>query len=458
MLNSTGFIGKMLVFLLLVTTPVAIVAIWLVSQGLLPAEYAVLLILTPVGPGVLIYNRLLRETTVLSQRIEHEASAPLFGHLLPGSIRSGLLPVNDLLLAIQQYRRSMQNLFKEARSHQDDAILLFNLLPDPVLVLDQKRRISRFNSAARNFFSADLAETDLTAYLRHPSLIKAVDAALGGEIESQVVEFKMAGSVGRYIEAHVTQIPGNGGKDLRVILTLHDLTTAKKTEQMRVDFVANASHELRTPLAILIGAIETLQGPAAADREAQARFLSMMHAQSRRMSQLIDDLLSLSQIEMNEHARPSDQVDVTDVLRGVVGLITTRASDLGKTIDLMAPEEPLLVSGDKDQLAQIFTNLVDNALKYGKENTAVTISLTGSEKSIAVSIIDQGEGIPSEHIPRLTERFYRVDSDRSREMGGTGLGLAIVKHIVSRHRGQLEIDSELGKGSRFTIHLPALVK
>lgn len=455
MLNTTGFMGKMVTFLLLVTIPVAIVAFWLVTQELLSFEYAILLALTPVGPAILIYNRLIKEMALLSQRMEQEAGAPLFGHLLPGSVRSGLLPVNDLLLAMQQYRRSMQTLFKEAKSHQEEALLLFNMLPEPVLVLDAKRRVSRFNLAAKSFFDSELTENDLTAYLRHPSLIKAVDAALSGEAEAKVVKFGMAGSVPRHIEAHVVKLPGEGGEELRVILTLHDQTVAKKTEQMRVDFVANASHELRTPLAILIGAIETLQGPASKDPAAQDRFLKMMHAQSRRMSQLIDDLLSLSQIEMNEHARPSESIDMTDVLQGVVNLITAKANELGKNLVLEIPDSKVMVSGDKDQLFQIFTNLIDNALKYGKEKSAVTISLDKGEKDISVSIQDEGEGIPPEHLPRLTERFYRVDSDRSREMGGTGLGLAIVKHIVSRHRGNLEIDSELGKGSCFTIKLPA---
>ncbi len=457
MLNTTGFMGKMVTFILMVTIPVAIIAFWMVTQGLLKMEYALLITLTPIGPAVLIYNRMLKEMMALSQRMEQEAGAPLFGHLLPGSLRSGLLPVNDLLLAMQQYRRSMQHLFREAKAQQDDAILLFNMLPDPVLVLDGKRRISRFNNAARNFFNAEDMKTDLTTYLRHPSLIKAVDGALGGEETATVVDFAIPGSVARHIEAHVAKLPGADGEDLRVILTLHDLTVAKKTEQMRVDFVANASHELRTPLAILIGAIETLQGPASKDPDAQARFLSMMHAQSRRMSQLIDDLLSLSQIEMNEHARPSELVDMNDVLQGVVNLITSKANDLGKSLVLKVPKEDVRVSGDKDQLFQIFTNLVDNALKYSKEDSAVTISLEQMEKDVSVSVVDQGEGIPSEHLPRLTERFYRVDSDRSREMGGTGLGLAIVKHIVSRHRGHLEIDSEIGKGSSFTIRLPALM-
>ena len=223
---------------------------------------------------------------------------------------------------------------------------------------------------------------------------------------------------------------------------------------MRVDFIANASHELRTPLAILIGAIETLMGPAAKDPNAQKRFLDMMQAQSNRMSQLINDLLSLSHIEMNEHSRPLDLLDIADVLRSVAHLLASKANDLGKELVLELPSEPIIIAGEKDQLIQVFTNLVDNALKYGREDSKVTVRLKEVEKFARISVIDQGEGIPTEHLPRLTERFYRVDSDRSRQLGGTGLGLAIVKHIVSRHRGQLEIDSVVGKGSVFAIKLP----
>jgi two-component system phosphate regulon sensor histidine kinase PhoR len=227
-------------------------------------------------------------------------------------------------------------------------------------------------------------------------------------------------------------------------------------EQMRVDFVANASHELRTPLAILIGALETLMGPAREDSQARKRFLEMMQAQSSRMSQLINDLLSLSQIEINEHSRPSDTVDLVEVVQGVSNLIKTRACSLGKTIALEFPDMPVSVAGDADQLTQVFTNLVDNALKYSRENSEVKVRISIADKDAVVTIIDKGEGIGEEHLPRLTERFYRVDSDRSRELGGTGLGLAIVKHIVSRHRGQFEITSQVGIGSTFTVKLPLL--
>ncbi len=452
--NIPGFLGKLILFIVVVTLPVGIVAFWMVAQDLLSVEYGLLLTLTPVGPAVLIFNRLLKEVTGLNHRMARAMSNPLDDVVIRDADRSGLLPVTDFLLTMEQYKRVLSQMLEEAKLQQRDATELFDILPNAILVLDNRRRIVQFNMAAAEFFGRTNISGDLIAYLRNPALIKAVDATLAGEVERKRVEFAMVGDVSRHIAANVVVFDGEELEGLRVVLTLHDLTAMKKTEQMRVDFIANASHELRTPLAILIGAIETLMGPAAKDPNAQKRFLEMMQAQSNRMSQLINDLLSLSHIEMNEHSRPLDLVDVADVLKSVTHLLATKANDLGKELVLDLPSEPITVAGEKDQLTQVFTNLVDNALKYGREDSKVTVRLKEVGKFARISVIDQGEGIPTEHLPRLTERFYRVDSDRSRQLGGTGLGLAIVKHIVSRHRGQLEIDSVVGKGSVFAINLP----
>ncbi|GLQ06571.1 phosphate regulon sensor histidine kinase PhoR [Sneathiella chinensis] len=446
--------AKMFVFIALVTAPVAIIAFWLVSQDLLALEYAILLTLTPVGPGVLIYNRLLMEVNALGQKVEHVTEPGFDAHKHNYSLRSGLLPVDDLLLSLRQHRRVLLQRINQAKSREEDTNFLFDMLPDPILVLDERRQINRFNKAAQEFFETATLEGDLTECLRHPALIRAVDGVLARQSEGEAVAFAIPGNVTRHLQAYVVSLCGDAGGEFRVIISLHDVTSAKRTEQMRVDFVANASHELRTPLAILIGAIETLQGPAAQDYKAYPRFLNMMHAQSRRMSQLIDDLLSLSHIEMHEHSRPAEKVTLNEVLQEVGDLIQSKATGLGKSIALDMPDDRVFVTGDKSQLAQVFTNLIDNALKYSRDNTEVSVRLEQRERDVLVSVIDQGEGIPKTHLPRLTERFYRVDSDRSREMGGTGLGLAIVKHILSRHRGNLEIESEMGKGSVFTVRLP----
>jgi two-component system phosphate regulon sensor histidine kinase PhoR len=228
---------------------------------------------------------------------------------------------------------------------------------------------------------------------------------------------------------------------------------------MRVDFVANASHELRTPLAALSGFIETLTGPARNDTAARERFLDIMEAQAKRMARLIDDLLSLSRIELAAHVRPQTPVELVPIVRQVVDALQMLARDRGVIVTIQAPKEPLTVSGDRDELTRVFENLIENALKYGASGKRVEITLSrafhvgGSEEAL-VAVRDFGPGIAAEHLPRLTERFYRVDVTESREQGGTGLGLALVKHIMNRHRGRLTIESRPGEGATFTVRLP----
>ena len=225
---------------------------------------------------------------------------------------------------------------------------------------------------------------------------------------------------------------------------------------MRADFVANVSHELRTPLSSLLGFVETLRGPARDDAEARDKFLSIMHEQAERMLRLIEDLLSLSRIEMDEHTRPRGRVDLGQVLGTVKDMLSMKAAGRNMRIELDLAAGIGPVTGDADQLTQVFQNLVDNALKYGRKGTAVEVTAAESgDGDISVTVADRSEGIPPEHLPRLTERFYRVDAARSRQLGGTGLGLAIVKHIVNRHRGHLSVDSAIREGSRFTVTLPS---
>jgi two-component system phosphate regulon sensor histidine kinase PhoR len=245
-----------------------------------------------------------------------------------------------------------------------------------------------------------------------------------------------------------------------VLVLFDDITQARMTERMRVDFVANASHELRTPLATLSGFIETLQGPAAEDAPARRRFLEIMHHEAERMSRLIDDLLSLSRIEIDKHVRPSALLNLKGIAAEVGKTLAMRMESDQRRLEIHeSPDLPLVIA-DRDQVLQVLHNLVSNALKYGRPGTPITVfvvpepGLANQPPSVRLSIVDIGEGIPAEHLPRLTERFYRVDSQRSRKMGGTGLGLAIVKHIVERHRGRLEIESRPGEGTRVSVLLP----
>jgi two-component system phosphate regulon sensor histidine kinase PhoR len=343
-----------------------------------------------------------------------------------------------------------------------DAVgMLIEALPDPVLALDAAGQPVRANAAARALLGAEA----LPALLRHPSLRERL-ALAAREATPQQAELVLSVPVERLLLARVVPVTlADGGAQLASLVVLRDRTREAQLERMRADFVANSSHELRTPLASLIGFIETLRGPAEGDIAAQRRFLAIMHEQAERMRRLLDDLLSLSQIEMTEHAPPTASIDAGGLVRRVADMFEPRLSARAQTLELLIEDELPRVAGDADQLAQVVSNLLDNAVKYGREGGVVRVAVarvapaTGTAKGarrrgIAIAVTDDGAGIAPEHLPRLTERFYRVDAGRSRAVGGTGLGLAIVKHIVNRHRGRLEIDSAPGRGSTFSVWLP----
>ena len=350
---------------------------------------------------------------------------------------------------VQEWREEFERLAAESseRPHIMDA------MPDPVILIDGERRVTRANRATRDLAGIGLEGHDIAAVLRNPELVDAVDAVLSGQ-KGRSIEINFPVPVARSFAVRVEPLRGDLAD--AAVAVFHDLTALEQTERMRTDFVANVSHELKTPLASLIGYIETLQGPARKDAEAQVKFLAIMDEQARRMARLVDDLLSLSRIEMAEHARPTDRVPLEAALAETVSLLEPQAGKRGLTIVLKVAPDAAAVVGDRDQLDEVFENLIGNAIKYGREGGEIrVVGETAAHGEISVTVEDEGEGIPPEHLPRLTERFYRVDPARSRERGSTGLGLAIVKHIVSRHRGRLSISSTPGSGSRFTVTLPA---
>jgi two-component system phosphate regulon sensor histidine kinase PhoR len=331
-------------------------------------------------------------------------------------------------------------------------------LPDPLIVLGADRSVRRSNAAARVAFGQDMA-----AVLRHPELRAAIDRAFaaGATGSPQEADVRVPVPVPREVHATVTALDSPLAGGAGALLVLSDRTRERALERTRADFVANASHELRTPLASLVGFIDTLRGPAADDPPAQARFLDIMAEQAARMNRLIDDLLSLSRIELTEHQAPAERVDLFDLVERMLAAFEIRIRQRGVTIDFSADEGLSQVTADPDQLEQVLQNLLDNALKYGREGGLVRVWLqrASGEKwparpGVVLSVADDGPGIPRIHLPRLTERFYRVDSGRSRAIGGTGLGLAIVKHVVNRHRGHMLIESEEGKGATFSVLLP----
>jgi two-component system phosphate regulon sensor histidine kinase PhoR len=333
------------------------------------------------------------------------------------------------------------------RTAADHALL--ERLPDPLLRLDKAGVITWRNASAVSAFGGETA-----ALLRHPDMRAALaEAARSGEpVRKPIV---LAVPVPRDLDA--TIIPAGG--PIYVLVT--DRTRERSIEKMRADFVANSSHELRTPLASLIGFIETLRGPAADDPEAQQRFLGIMDEQAQRMQRVIADLLSLSRIEITEHQAPENLLLLPPVLERVAAGMEPMLETNNTRLDVTIPPDLPRIPADADQLAQVFTNLLDNAIKYGKRGGTIKLNAAPAGNDprfephgVIISVADDGPGIAREHIPRLTERFYRVDKGRSRAVGGTGLGLAIVKHVVNRHRGRLVIDSTIGQGTIFTIWLP----
>jgi two-component system phosphate regulon sensor histidine kinase PhoR len=358
----------------------------------------------------------------------------------------------------------------EPEQHADSYEVL-EAVPLAVLVVDRRRDILWANDRLRQLLGEAVAGRSLMGVLRHPPLIDALDQVMGGQSgEAPTGPAAIEGvetPIGRdrLLIADLKRLDAD-----RVLIALKDASAEHRLERLRSDFIANVSHELKTPIATLMGFIETLRGPAKGDLDAHERFLGIMHEQAGRMSRLVADLLSLSRIELNEHARPSGGVDLSEVIGRVANALSLRAADRTMRIELPGGAMGRAI-GDAEELTQVFQNLIDNAIKYGRPGTAVTVSATRivdpveikahlpglrrAKAMIAVAVADRGEGIAREHIPRLTERFYRVDAARSRDLGGTGLGLAIVKHVVNRHRGSLEIESTPGEGSVFTVYLPA---
>jgi two-component system phosphate regulon sensor histidine kinase PhoR len=336
-----------------------------------------------------------------------------------------------------------------------EALRLMEGIPEPVLLLTASGTILAFNSKAADDFPALSPDRHISSIIRSPQVLAAVDQIARGEgrrtvsyIERVPVERRMAATV-----SAVKPGPRGPRTDAPAIMIfLRDLTGQDRLNEMRTDFVANASHELKTPLASLTGFIETLQGPAKNDAQARERFLAIMLKQTQRMSRLVDNLLSLSRVEMHAHLRPGGAVDLSEIARHAVQALEPQAAASGVTVEFAEPDGEALVPGDRDELSQVLQNLIHNGIKYGHEGGHVRVGIERipAERKLMLTVADDGTGIAAQHLPRLTERFYRAASGES----GAGLGLAIVQHAVKRHQGELRIESELGKGSTFSVILP----
>lgn len=334
---------------------------------------------------------------------------------------------------------------------------MIEALPAPSLFVDRSERIAAANAPVQRLFGPAMLGRHYITVLRQPNLLDCVEGALTQD--RAVTGQYLTSEASRETTYRVTAAPVQGREVSGVLLSFEDISAFRDVMQMRRDFVANVSHELKTPLTALLGFIETLRGAARNDAAAQERFLGIMEREAQRMNRLVQDLLSLSRVEAEERMRPTDRVDLVALLRSLEASLAPVAAEAGNSLHVDVGQVAVRVPGDSDQLLQVFTNLVENAIKYGGDTVRVSITPSDYEPSlrgpaVRVTVADNGEGIDDIHLPRLTERFYRVDSHRSREMGGTGLGLAIVKHIVNRHRGRLRIESERGQGSRFSVILP----
>ena len=370
-------------------------------------------------------------------------------------------------------RRETRN---QAVSNQQDTYnALIEALPDPVIILDDTLHLMFTNEAARALFNITQNGLDISAVIRTPNFLEAL-SEVAKQRSSRTIQLIERVPIKRQFSVSMSWIaPSNNSANISnrsmptIMVYFHDLTEQERLNRMRSDFIANASHELRTPLASLLGFIETLQGPARDDEAAREKFLQVMATQGKRMTHLIDDLLSLSRIEMSAHKRHSDNVDILNVLGNTIDVLAPLANEQNITIHLEHEEEAIVTKGNRDELAQVFQNLIHNAIKYGQssDNEAIIkinvkhlpdkTAAKGNNRNpghIKIDIQDFGVGIDPVHIPRLTERFYRVDVKQSREKGGTGLGLAIAKHIISHHQGQLKIRSKPGEGSTFSVILP----
>lgn len=337
----------------------------------------------------------------------------------------------------------------------DEQRSIIAAIPYPALILDADLNILCSNRSARKLFDIDIDGLNIVRVLRHPEVLTCIDnAKKSGRIVLQQLVLNLITLRTYQISAAPYSVQDH------IIFTLVDVSAEIDAENSRTTFVANVSHELRSPLTSLLGVVETLQGPARNDEKARDRFLTLMHDETQRMSRLVGDLLSLSKLEAKEHVQPSDNVNILNVIKRVQSsLEASNTTYDGRTEIISTPNLPDIL-GDRDELTEVFQNLIENALKYGLPESPIYIEIkhreapdTNKAGHIIVTINDQGEGIPAEHLPRLTERFYRVDKGRSREMGGTGLGLAITKHILNRHRGKLTIESTPGVGTCVEVTL-----
>jgi two-component system phosphate regulon sensor histidine kinase PhoR len=453
--------GALLKSILLVSSPALVVLGLYVFFGILSftqALYAYGLVF--VASGALIYP-FLSNVSSLTHYVNEIAQDK---RVAPPEL-SFLGMASELSKALNQLQAGWDVKKKQMETIITEREILVDTLPDILIMVNDEKKVVRTNRAARAIFGQNLAGKLLGDVIGSKYLADAVSSVIQ-DLKGREIEFRIEEPVVRDFLAIIERFPVPTTGGISTVITMNDITELKSVEQMRADFVANASHELRTPLSSIKGFVETLLGPAKDDEQAREEFLKIMLEQADRMQQLIGDLLSLSKIEMNVHSVPTEPLDLAAVVRKETDSFKRAASEKNLRLVLNIHDNLPRVKGEANELAQVVHNLVSNAMKYGFADSDVTITLKVTSelpqdlnmrnltRVVSLSVRDRGEGIPKQHLPRLMERFYRVDSARTRQVGGTGLGLAIVKGIIQRHRGAITVDSVVGEGTNFTIFLP----
>lgn len=446
---------------LTITSPTLFVLATLVFAGPLTFNQMMFSYLLIVVVTSLLLRPFFGNTGILTRYVndlaeDRQVKEPNFGFL------SGVRELSDALIHLH---RSWERRKMQMNTVITEREILLDSLPDILIMCNDQLTILRTNKAARSLFGQNLANRPLGSVIQNDKLVNGAISVVE-ELKGREVEFHLDEPLPADFKAVIERFPIASSGGISVIIALNDVTSLKRVEKMRADFVANASHEIRTPLASIKGFIETLRGPAKDDSGARDAFLQVMDEQATRMSNLINDLLSLSKIEMNAHTLPTSKVDMLRVVRSEKETFDWAAKEKNMTIRIDLVDTLPSVRGEERELMQVMHNLIGNAIKYGNNGTEIVVTLcvtsvipqdpnfVKQSRAVRISVQDNGEGIPKEHLSRLTERFYRVDSARTRTVGGTGLGLAIVKHIINRHRGVLTVDSVVGEGSVFTVYLP----
>ncbi len=461
MKRHTYSLNTLIYALVFFNIPAVLVLATLLVLGALPAQHFLYAFLAVLALSTAVVLPTLNNLALLAQYVndlaqDRRVRAPNLKYLRNfGALAQAL---SRLQRSWEQQKQDMETVITERE-------ILVDTLPDILIMTNFDRVIVRTNRAARNIFGQNLAGRHLKDIIQSEKLLQTVEVVIE-DYHGQNVEFSLGEPINRDFQAVIERfpIPSEGG--ISIIITLNDITEQKRIQRMRADFVANASHEIRTPLASIIGFVETLRGPAKDDAVAREDFLKVMADQAERMSKLVQDLLSLSKIEMNAHNLPTGKVDILRLIRTEKQHFEWPAEEKKLTLRLKLSDGLPPVRGDENELAQVVRNLLGNAIKYSPPATEITITakitndfpkdpvFRGLTRTVCFSVQDRGEGIAKEHIPRLTERFYRVDSARTRKVGGVGLGLAIVKHVLARHLGVMVIESEMGHGSMFSVYLP----